>query len=847
MLSNAPAKPVLNVNDPLCFFTTVADKMLRSTFGFGVTNIPVYVNGQFVYSPAVNRVVQLAANIYDAATNSFYPDVFRPIFEHDNLGNVFIVGYTNLSSASGPNTVSGENDPQLTSPLDVSTLTNWGPSYVPITTNSGDVNVYGVPWIIGAKKGFPSFNKFGMHTIVQVARRLQVRRSTIPTVLPGPDGTTFQTNQLLTFSINNTLNADCWNSYSNSYNDPVSIYALDTLSMEVTNNYNPTPTYPTSFYNYQVYSNAYVPRWPGYTNNGNVALSFTNPLSATAILLTNSGFYYGTEPSGVVGFYPVTYAGWETNNFSLQFPQIGLVVTNQLQLYMLDSSSGPNGLIHIIDYVQFGGPQTALNVTEAIETNNPTGFGYTSNMWSQSIDYNNGVPFGVLNQIQASEQAIAADGGANYWANTAANQAEIEGFSAFMGITGPYPNTFQSDPSVVEEFTTNYVIQVPFTPTVTVSEYTSWQANDPMVHYLASDLTFNGVEKTTGVQTGIQVAYGSLNNPTMVPSPAFNAVNDRYQPWGIQNSNGLPQAGPDAVVSSPYGLAVKDPLVWGSDFWDFPTNLLSDLTGLGQVHRGTPWQTIYLKGADVLQILDANGDAGSGTNTWVAWTGDNNIPDAVTMAPVNDRQLASLLISLLNTNDPTQLMSVNDPNIADWLNVLNGLTVYSNSASFPSVQFPVGTRLSTTFNTYVMASNSPQAEMIVTNIAQARAAQPNGNFYTTGDILSAPELTENSPWLNTTNVNQMEYGISDAVYEAIPAQLLLLLRPDSIGALSLTNGVVNLQFSGSDAFSYELQESTDLVNWIPISTNSPVQGSFNVSFPSAPNSPEIFYRSVLLP
>jgi hypothetical protein len=381
----------------------------------------------------------------------------------------------------------------------------------------------------------------------------------------------------------------------------------------------------------------------------------------------------------------------------------------------------------------------------------------------------------------------------------------------------------------------------------TISEYTSWQVNDPLVHYMINDLNFNGIEKSSGVQTGIQVAYSSLNNPTIEPSPAFNVVNDRYQPWGLQYTNGFVQTGPNAVVPIPYGLAVKDPLVWGSDFWDFPTNLLSDLTGVGQVHRGTPWQTVYLKEADVLQILDPAGDVGSGTNTWVEWTGDDNIPDAATTAPVHDRQLASLLISLLNTNDPTQLMSVNDPNIADWLNVLNGLTVYSNSASFPPFQLPPGNRFPTTFDTSVMASNSPQAEMIATNIAQVRAAQPNGNFYTVGDILLAPELTENSPWLNTTSVNQMEFGISDAVYEAIPAQLLLLLRPDSIGTLSLTNGVVSLQFSGSDAYRYELQESTDLVNWIPISTNSPVQGSFNVSLPSVPNSPETFYRSVLLP
>ena len=34
-----------------------------------------------------------------------------------------------------------------------------------------------------------------------------------------------------------------------------------------------------------------------------------------------------------------------------------------------------------------------------------------------------------------------------------------------------------------------------------------------------------------------------------------------------------------------------------SDYWDFPTNLLSNLSWLGRVHRGTPWQTLYLKSA----------------------------------------------------------------------------------------------------------------------------------------------------------------------------------------------------------------------------------------------------------
>jgi hypothetical protein len=114
-----------------------------------------------------------------------------------------------------------------------------------------------------------------------------------------------------------------------------------------------------------------------------------------------------------------------------------------------------------------------------------------------------------------------------------------------------------------------------------------------------------------------------------IPAPpmAGDLVKGRYQPWGLMPTDGFALAGPNAVVQSPYALDLKDPLVWGPDYWDFPTNLLSDLTELGQVHRGTPWQTVYLKAGDVLNTLDSSGDPGSGTNTWVAWTADRNVAE----------------------------------------------------------------------------------------------------------------------------------------------------------------------------------------------------------------------------
>ena len=86
---------------------------------FGITNIPVLVNGQFAYTPAVNRLLQLAANIYDSTTNtstlitSNYPSVFRPIFwttnELNTFGfretNVYIKGYEYVPQSLNTNAI----------------------------------------------------------------------------------------------------------------------------------------------------------------------------------------------------------------------------------------------------------------------------------------------------------------------------------------------------------------------------------------------------------------------------------------------------------------------------------------------------------------------------------------------------------------------------------------------------------------------------------------------------------------------------------------------------------------------------------------------------------------------
>ena len=331
----ATARTPLNPNDPLGFFSTLADKMLRNTFSFGVTNIPVYVNGQFVYSPAVNRVLQLAANVYDASTNSFYPDVFRPTFlvtSENGSTNVYIDGYLLASTVTGP------SDEQLALPVDVTTLLSQ-PAGVTYTNN-----VYGVPWIIGAKKYLPGFNQFSLINEFNVQRLLQIGRKSLVNGGWGP----IYTNHLYLLSISNILSASFWNPYSNNYptNYPgglnLAAYVSDTVEMVMTNSDHPG-LQAIQFFNTNFVFEPTV--WPGSEwfpseNDGIPAAS-----SFLVNSWTNSFFPGGTEiyKTGARQFAQIPDPSgdpFESNNTSCDpLPQFGLITTNWLRALILDEST----------------------------------------------------------------------------------------------------------------------------------------------------------------------------------------------------------------------------------------------------------------------------------------------------------------------------------------------------------------------------------------------------------------------------------------------------------------------------------------------------------------------------
>jgi hypothetical protein len=721
---------------------------------FGLTNIPVYVNGQFVYSPAVNRILQLAANMYDATVNSFYPDVFRPIFEHDNLGNVFIVGYTNISSASGgANTVSGTTDLQLSTPHDIADLPNLSKSYTPITDTNGYVNVFGVPWIIGAKKGLPNFNQFAMQNEFWIERKLQVTH-------PSPTSKAYKVSQSFIIGITNQLEVECWNSYLASYPNPVSIYVNDYMTVSLTNDmgYDPAPVSLPVSGSIQIPNPTNNVLWPGYNAMFPVAGNFQIPLNASIPIVSGELYRFNTganvEDPGHVGPYLTTNGAlpFETG-IGYPQPNWGFNVTNNLRVITLDTSGG---IYHVIDYVQLSGPNTNNNITQELIQSEliPAGNPPSSGLWSTNI-YNtvSEEPWGVQNQITYSEDYTyspantLAPGDNGSWLNGTPTN-DVLSFDAFMQVPSHFGQTQQN---------TNLTVQVPFTPMATIYQYTTWQANDPLVHYLASDLTD-------------PVPKGNNNNQLITLN-----VNERYQPWGwkmlqLQNSD-----------MNSYNPAFKDPLATNSDAWDFPENKFPTAGWLGRVHRGTPWQTVYLKSGDVWSESAGGIGTAYGHNTWMNWTGDQNGYDAAFSSPTNDWLLFDLFTTAPNDNATRGQLSVNvganDPGdstagLAAWSALFSGIVVPTNSVGGYTVVSPAGL--------YDPASPPPLVQ-IVQGIYNTRTKKVNldgvnGTFEHVGDILAVPQLTEQSPFLAPYMNSPLTNTFNDEMYEWLPQQVMSLVR-----------------------------------------------------------------------
>ena len=307
-----------------------------------------------------------------------------------------------------------------------------------------------------------------------------------------------------------------------------------------------------------------------------------------------------------------------------------------------------------------------------------------------------------------------------------------------------------------------------------------WQANDPLVHYTSGDLEY--LEKS-----GVPVAW---TPPSATTNTVQNLgkVNARYQPWGGNPfATGFGSSAEEDKLA--YLTAFKDPGAINSAAWQFPTNKLPTVGWLGRIHRGTPWQTVYLKStrmADALKVkpLEA-ADWGRWTGNRNTWrNGANALDDADMTRPELDRGLLELFTTALNDNATRGQLPINQSGLAAWSAVFGGMVALTNVLSDTDLEAAGVPVFSPYFidpaGAYDPAStnNWPAVAKIVAGINRTRA---NTNlfglrtFTRLGDVLATPELTEASPFLNLSAV-QKQTGVSDAVMEWLPQQMLSLVR-----------------------------------------------------------------------
>lgn len=762
---------------PEDFFTNAADRLLTrysqewldtefnnytNLFGtnqaFGVSAIPVMVGNRFIYTPSVHRLLQVAANIADTKTDTLWPTVYRPIFTKDNQ-RLYITGYEAVLT----NGVSA----YLAPPIEASA--------VPVGAGQR-TNVYGVPWVVGAKKGLPNFNEFSMHSLFEITRKLQITRPSV-----GAPKSDWETNIMYTVGVSNAIGIEAWNSYRNDFTNPVVIRVAGDVTMVLTNEYGIPAANGRSLSNsipiLAITNLTTLNPWRGYgTRAEPQSSSFQVPLRTNIAFLPESVYNIQSRT-----FNTNLDVAFETGLPQQKFVplQWGLFCSVRLRFVMqLGDINGP-----IIDYVQLDDLNSYRNLSEEIrDPDLATGF---AGLWStNAIGSSSTLPQGIMNQMNISLGLYELGSDWKPYDRTGRTgsqiQNEIDYFKGFLGMRG-YPTS------------TSLVQQVPFTPTRRVLQEFSWQANDPLVHYLAGDLLditrTNNVEKPT-----LAAPLQLLEN--------IGRINKRYSPWGGNPVNASPSP-------NNFSAAVKDPAVGSSDAWQFPTNAFPSLGWLGRVHRGTPWQTIYLKASDlnmapVAGALHPNSWTAAqqaSATRWIEWTANTiqwstnggDYSDAFFSRPATDRLLFDVFTTAVNENASRGLLSVNQTNLAAWSAVFSGVVALTNSTStnrlqngYPPTFSPLIIQPAGYYDAFDTNTWSPLVRVVAGINAERQRTNtaggyihPGGWFHSAGDLLSVPELTDASPFLSlSTNSLSFSRGVNDAAYEWLPQQVMSLVRLD---------------------------------------------------------------------
>jgi hypothetical protein len=377
-------------------------------------------------------------------------------------------------------------------------------------------------------------------------------------------------------------------------------------------------------------------------------------------------------------------------------------------------------------------------------------------------------------------------------------------------------------------------IQVGFNPVGEIHLTDRRMANDPMVHYTKEDLQpgglvytypegywkfyadvyhdrrpemFQGLLLDPAISEGriaepsgdFLVTYVNRTNRVAAPYKFVNA----YAPWGISANLGTGIPSPALEVD----MAYKDPLVTNSAAWSFPTptNAFASIGQLGRIHRGTPWQTVYLKSAIANIDADSEGHIAD-RHHWKWWSGSHGTH------PTNDWGLLDTFSTALTENAARGQIGVNQTNLPAWSAILSGVPVLrrlnsdgtnlvatvldpaeGNGAAFVQ-KIVAGYTINGVFRHGIASgfvhTNGWPGDPLVTvtgpdgkslTIPKARRSLPR--FQSVGEICSVETLSVGSPLLENVEYDESNPGrtfrpVSDEVVERIPQQILSLLKAE---------------------------------------------------------------------
>ncbi len=726
------------------FLYLTADKLLSTYLGKNLKNVQIYPTNE--YTADVHQFLQLAVNIYDAMTNQApqslngpsLPAVFRPLYRVDN-GRVFLDSYeivTNdvedwldndsfvriVSRTSGGNAVVSQTD------MTVEAFRGMADS------KDGKVrlNVVGMPWLIGARKGYPNFNEQELLTDIQMTRKIGLNRR-------NTGGGIFNVQDMwvqYVLSISNRLSMEAWNSYQEDDFDfyrPLRIRMTNQLSSALwqggriiqvatsTNSYG----MPTQYSNYvtrilstNLTSSDIGSRWEA--GRFQTVISSNLLFVPASIIETHQsgGVNYSTN-AGNVTLEPKNPSTFYQGANFLANGSLYITMTNRITYIAIDQEND-----WLIDYVTI--EKTNLFDLSDIIRGNTSTVGTTAGQGTSSVENTLWDPYyGIQRQIEISLGNVEDH---NTWEEFAGNinerEYQIQGFRQFCGLTNSLSSNGIMDRQGIYR-------QTPYNPSVHKLIIESLQVNDPLVHYHIGDLV-----NFTNVYSPLR---GEQAKEEEDPSN-IGKLNNFYVPWG-----GNPDKDITGYRDSVNVVGIKDPHVTCSDDWDFPTNWYGKpfayptIGWLGKIHRGTPWQTVYLKSDSVAE------------DVWEKWSGRK------ASYPTNDWKLMDLFTTAINENAGKGLLSVNQTNTAAWAAVLCGINL-----------------LNTTNNTVLIEPVSDSFHQIVTNINATRAQMPNGVFSYQGQILASPALTVESPYIEDPEGSD----VNDAVLEWLPMQIMSLLKED---------------------------------------------------------------------